>query len=225
MESRVKRVLFLLLMGLGFGPGGAQANLLGELSSADQARIKAGEQVMLTEPIDGYPWPRVIVYQKAPATPREVMAVFFDYDNASHYIPNCLKSAISKEIDPLDHEVDYVIDVPILPDEAYTALNTLSAPSPGVMKAQWRVLKATSIEESRGSLVVEPTEGGSLLRYTNLVKPASRAAIILRGVAMNQMKDTVQALVGEVRLRMKNPAGLRPELARLDTALGKTATP
>jgi len=209
----------LLLGLLVAAPSLVRADLLSELSAADQAKVKAGEQVMLSEPLDGYPWPRVKVYQKSDATPRQVMAVFFDYNNACHYVPNCLKSQIAKTLTARSFDVDYVIDVPILPDEAYTVRNDLTAGLNGQLTVTWNVLHATSIEESKGSLVVEPLGSGSVLRYTNLVKPSSRAAFLLKGMAMSQMRDTVTALINQVKKTAANPAAMAPAMKRLDTAL------
>lgn len=206
-------------------PAGLRANLLSDLSKDDQAKVKAGGQVTLTETLDGYPWPRVRVYEKCSGTPREVMAVFFDYDRACNYIPNCLKSEISRKVDATTFEVDYVIDVPILPDEAYTVRNTLLPLAGDGLKVEWRVLKATSIAESTGNLVVEPFDGGSLLRYTNLVKPSSRAAVLLRGMALSQMKDTVRALVEQVEKCAKNADGMKSPLERLDAAVAGAKSP
>ncbi len=210
----------LLCALVGF-PSVVWAGLLDDLSATDQARVRAGEQVMISESLDGYPWPRVKVYQLVDASSAEVMAVFFDYNNACHYIPNCLKSEISKEIGPRSYEVNYVIDVPILPDEAYTVRNDLSSGANGKLSVMWKVLRATSIEESEGNLVVEPMGSGALLRYTNLVKPSSKAAFLLKGIAMGQMKDTVQALVTQTLAQAKNPPEMKLKLDRLDAALNE----
>lgn len=171
----------------------------------------------MTEDLPGYPWPRVQVFQRVNATPAQVMAVFFDYNNGHTFIPNCLESKISKQLGPRECEVDYRIDVPILPDEAYTVRNALSRATGGALKVDWRVLKATSILESEGNLVVEPLGEGSILRYTNLVKPSSAAAGLLRGVALGQMKETVQAIVAQTE--KVRPGADAPGMKRLDAAL------
>lgn len=196
----------------------AQAGVLNDLSSDDQARVKSGRQIMTSEPLDGYPWPRVRVYQTVNASPREVMAIFFDYDNAKNFVPNCEKSAISKKINARTFEVDYLVNVPILPDEAYTVLNELSGSS-DCLRVDWRVLRATSIKESEGELVVEPLGRGSVLRYTNLVKPGSRAAGLLKGIALGQMKDTVNAIVNQVVLAKRT--GMAEQMSRLEEALSE----
>jgi hypothetical protein len=200
----------------------ARAALLSELSTADQKRVKSGGQVMTSEPLDGYPWPRVRVYQLVQATPAEVMAVFTDYNSGCEFVPNCLKSKISKQISPLVTEVDYVIDVPMLQDEAYTVRDTLSAGAGGTLTVKWKVLKATSIEQSEGNLYAEPFgDGASLIRYTNLVKPSSVAAPLLKGIAMGQMKDTVQAIADQVEKIKAQPQTMKALRDRLDATLGK----
>lgn len=194
---------------------------MSDLSASDQQKVREGGQVMVMDTLDGYPWPRVRVYQAVKATPTEVMAVFTDYDRGREFVPNCLKSKVSKEISPRVTQVDYVIDVPVFADEAYTARNTLSQESGGALRVAWKVLKATSILESEGSLYAEPSGAeGSLIRYTNLVKPSSSAAPLLRNVAMSQMKDTVSAIVGRVQKLKTDPAALQSDLARLNEALG-----
>jgi hypothetical protein len=200
-----------------------RAGLMNELSSADQARVKAGDQVMVTEAVDGYPWPRARIYQRVNATPRQVMAVFFDYDNAHTFVPNCTKSRIARELDARTFDVDYVVSVPVLPSECYTARNELSSSEDGVLKVKWEVLHATSIKESRGNLVVEPLGAEeSIICYTNLVKPGVCGAGLIKGIAMGQMKDTVNAIVGRVVERKRNPQALAPEMDRLASALGET---
>lgn len=200
----------------------AHADLMSELSATDQQKVKSGGQVMVSESLDGYPWPRVRVYQAVKATPREVIAVFTDYNSGCDFVPNCMKSKISKQVSPLVTEVDYLIDVPILADEAYTVRDTLSRGEEGSLKVAWKVLKATSILESEGNIYAEPFgEGGSLIRYTNLVKPSSAAAPLLKGMAMGQMKDTVNAIVEQVEKLKGNPDKMKPLLDRLAAALGK----
>jgi hypothetical protein len=53
------------------------------------------------------------------------------------------------------------------------------------------------------------------------VKPSSVAAPLLKGVATAQMKDTVQAIVGQVEKVKANSAAMKVELERLDAALEK----
>lgn len=196
------------------------AGVLDDLSAADKARVEAGEQVLISTPVPGYPWPRAEIFQRTRLPASAIMAVFFDYNQALNYVPNCKVSKISKQITPVLAEVDYQVDVPVLPDEAYTAENALKRVPGGGYAVYWRVLRATSIESSAGSLYVEPMGDGSVLRYTNLVKPASKAAFLLRSVAISQMKDTVSAIVTEAEsMESKSPIVVKGKIQAMETAL------
>ncbi len=195
-------------------------NLLGGLSAADVKRVDAGEQVLITRAIDGYPWPEAQIYQRTDLSPASLMAIFFDYNQAFRFVPNCKASTISKQITAVLAEVDYEVSIPIFPDEAYTAENALKRLPCGGYAVSWRVIRATSIESSAGSLYVEPHGDGSILRYTNLIKPASRAAGLLRGIMISQMKDTVQAIVDEAEgMRAKSPMVVEGKITAMETAL------
>jgi len=196
------------------------ASILDGLSAADKARIEAGDQVMVSKTLPGYPWPRAQIFQRTKLSPASLMAVFFDYNEAFKFVPNCKVSKVSKQISPVIAEVDYEVDVPVLPDESYTAENSLKRLSGGGYAVYWRVLKSTSIESSEGNLYVEPSGTGSVLRYTNLVKPSSKAAFLLRTVAMTQMKDTVNAIVNHAEsLQSKSPKVVESKIRAMETAL------
>lgn len=191
-----------------------------DLSTDQKSKVDAMEQVMITKAIPGYPWPQARIYQRSTLTPVELMAVFFDYNNAVQYVPNCIVSRVTREISPVRTEVEYEVKVPILKNEVYTAENWLKRTPDNGLKVVWHVLKATSIESSKGMLEVMPYEGGSILRYTNLIKPSSKAAILLRRVALGQMKDTVQAIVTEaLKIQKNDPEELNKKIARLESAL------
>src|SRR6187200_2462592 len=100
--------------------------VMDEITSAQQEQVKKGTQVLFTEDVEGNAWPRVRVYRVVNATPEEMAAVFFDFNNAKDFVPNVLKSEISKKVSSKVVEVDYGIDIPILPDEYYTTRNTLT---------------------------------------------------------------------------------------------------
>ncbi len=194
-------------------------SLLSDLSPADAAQVRKGGQVMITQDVDGKPWPRVQIYQTVKAKPEELMAVFFDYDNAVRFVPNCTKSKVSRLVNPLIHDVDYEVAVPVFADEVYTARNTLSRKA-GRYQVDWRVLRATSIKSSEGSFAVEAHGDGSILRYTNLVEPSSQAAGLLRGIALGQMRDTVTALTTQVEKQRSSEASeLSVRVDRLEQAL------
>lgn len=197
----------------------AVAGVLDDLSPSDREKVLGGGQVVLTEEMEGKPWPRIRIYERVNASPEQVAAVFFDYRNAKSYVPKVIKSDVSKTLSPCVLEVDYGIDVPLLPDELYTARNSLSR-SGDAYRVDWVLVRALQTKHSEGSLFVEPFEGGSILRYTNLVTPGSGMAVVLRLPAIDQMKSTVAAIVRQVELQRKDhPADLERQVVALRTAL------
>lgn len=220
MKSRILRRLFLLSLVFISGPVWADG-VIDELSSAQVDVLKSGKQVVVTEEIAGKPWPKLKVYQIVEASPEEVAAVFVDYNNAKLYTPNLLKSEIVQKVSGKVKDIDYGVDIPILPDEYYTARNTLSCPAKGVYRVDWKLLRAVQTKDSVGCIRIEPYDKNSLICYQNLVTPGSVMAGLLRNKAIEQMRDAVSALVDRVEKHKKsNPAdlerqvqGLRADLA------------
>jgi len=201
----------------------AAEEILADLNPKQTAILLKGEPVSVQHDIPNLPWPKVVVYRLVHATPEEVAAIFFDYKNAKSFIPNLLKSEVSLRRSAQDHEVDYVLDVPLLPDEAYTARNRLASVEDGVYFFDWNLVRATSTKASLGNLRIEPRGKGALMRYTNLVTPNSGMAGLLRSVAVDQMNDTVEALVRRVeKQKSTNPLELQRRVKELRAALLET---
>lgn len=196
------------------------SGILGDLSESQAADVMAGIQVVIQEEIEGKPWPKVRLYQKINAASDEVIAVFFDYKNAKTYIPKILKSEISKRISPCVLEVDYGVDVPILPDEFYTVRNSLHAGAAGAYRVDWTLLRALQTKASEGNLRVEPCAGGAVLCYTNMVTPGSAMAGLLKAKAIEQMRNTVHAIVRKVESQKSgHPDALAAQVAAMHKAL------
>jgi hypothetical protein len=195
-----KRSQFLFLAACALIPslGVAGPSLLDNLSKSDIENVRGGKQILITEDMDGKPWPRVNVYKRVDAKPEEVIAVFCDYRNAKTFVPNVLKSDISKEINGQVCEVDYGVDVPILPDEYYTVRNTIQVMGNEKYQVSWKLVRAMQTKDSEGFIRVEPFEDGSVILYQNLVTPGSSMAGLLRGKAIEQMRQTVTAITEHV---------------------------
>ena len=214
----MKALLLLLL----FCPSLVASSLLEDLDARQIEEVARGGQVVLLQPVEGNPWPRVRVYQKVDASPQEVAAVFFDYKNAKSYVPNVIKSQVSRQVSPCVAEVDYGIDVPILPDEYYTALNTLTSEAGGGYLVTWSLVRALQTKASAGNLRIERWKDGAVIRYTNLVTPSSVMARILRSIAIDQMRSTVRAIVARVeKQKGERPEALKEEIRDLESALKK----
>lgn len=191
--------------------------ILKALNSEQRAQLLAGRQVFVEREIEGKPWPRVQVYELVEATPEEVLAVFSDYERANTYVPDVLSSRIVKRHSPLVHDVEYEVEVPFLPDERYTARNSLGHSPGGTLRVSWKLLAALQTKGAEGNVAVEPFEGGrSVLCYTNLVTPGSAMAGLLRGLALERMRKTVAAIVAKVELeKRERPEELAEQVAEL----------
>jgi len=220
MKTAWQRWQGILVTGLVLATSSLRAGEIAqELSSSYLQQVKDGKLVVITEDITGKPWPRVRVYRRIAAKPEEVAAVFTNYPGATKYIPNLLKSEVAKQVTPCVAEVDYGVDIPILPDEYYTARNSLSMKD-GVYRIDWKLLRATQTKDSEGCLRIEPYGEESLICYRNLVTPGSVMAPLLRGKAIEQMRQTVTAIAREVESQKQDePAKLAKEVEALRAAL------
>jgi hypothetical protein len=106
----------------------AQAQVAATELTAEQHRtVDTGHQVFVAEDVAASSWPRACTYQFVAATPEEAAAVFADYARHAAFIPDIKQSTVSLVIDQRTAEVDYVLDIPIVADEAYTVRDRLSA--------------------------------------------------------------------------------------------------
>lgn len=214
--------LFPLLAFIAWVPLLHADSLLDDLDDTQRGELERGGQVVTMQNMEGKPWPRVKLYQRVDASPEDVAAVFFDYQNAKCFIPKVIKSDITRHVSPCILEVDYGIDVPILPDEFYTVRNELTAGKDGSYCVTWNLVRALQTKASEGSLCIERFQEGAVIRYTNLVTPGSSMAVILKIPAIDQMRNTVQAIVRQVeRQKREHPDSLKKEILTLQEALSK----
>jgi hypothetical protein len=217
---KLSLLTLLVVLGLLAGCSCCQGSLMNELAAGHQAQVKKGGQVSLSEKVEGKPWPRLKIYRTVEATPEEVAAVFCDYDNAKAYVPNVLKSSISNRLSACTVDIDYGLDVPILPDEFYTTRNSVKFIPPDSYRIDWKLVRAVQTKDSVGNLRIEPLGDKALICYENLVTPGSSMAGLLRGKAVQQMNETVEAIAGRVEFQKKsNPEDLKREVEALRAAL------
>jgi hypothetical protein len=216
----------LLAVGLLQTPQLVAESVLSELSASQKGLMKAGDQVVVIENVEGNAWPRVKIYRSIEADPEQVAAIFFDFEEAKSFVPNVFKSEISNRISPCIMEVDYGLDVPIFPDEFYTVRNSLRWLDENSYRFDWKLLRATMTKDSVGNFRVEPWEGKSLVCYENMVTPSSNIAVLLRARAIDQLKETTKALAAHIeKEKATNPAGLKRQIATLRAALRQQPSP
>ena len=204
---------------------GVAAQAVDNLSVQQLEEIRRGQQLVLSEEVPGNAWPKVTVYQWSSAAPEEMAAVFFDYESARTFVPNVLKSAVSKRYSSCEMDVDYTLQIPVLPNEEYRARNTLRQVPGGGYSIRWKLLVARHTKASVGEFLVRPSGGGSIARYEALTTPTSAIAGLLRGRAVAQMKAALAAICREVeRQRQVAPEELSQRVHRLRQALDPEAT-
>lgn len=179
------------------------------LSSRQKAILTSGESLILEEEVPGNPWPRFIVYHLVKATPADIAAVFWDLRLDPAYIPNCLSVTIIGSPAPNVLDGEYTLKMPFfLPDEVYVSRNTLRRHSEEHYEVSWEVLRSRYTKACKGSLNLQKVDGGTLLRYTNVVEPGSRIAGIMKNSASRQVLASVKALVSQVGAESGNRSGL-----------------
>jgi len=190
-------------------------DLLKDLCAKDRQAVEKGESCVTFEDIRGKPWPRVSVYRVISASPAEVAAVFGDYEAATEFVPNLKSSRIDRRTAPNIAEVTYDLNVPLLPDERYTARNKLLTEAQGY-RFEWILLRSLQAESGEGHFSIQPHPKGSVVRYTNLVVPSSGMAGLLRGVAIDQTQDTLEAISDHVeQSRKRRPTQLSQQVQQM----------
>jgi len=182
--------------------GAAVADIAGTLSSSQLSQVKSGQMVVTQKDIPGGVWPQLTVYTLVNAPVATVAAVFRDYDHAQDFQPNLISAKVIARPSPNVCDVEYTSKMPIFGSMVYTVENTFNETKDGV-DVSWKLLKSPMADVSDGSLRVEPFGTGSILRYTNYVKPKSSIAIVAKGAALGEVKNTVAALKAEAEKRAK----------------------
>src|SRR6185437_7379068 len=156
MKNFVLTVVCLGFLASSVSPSQARAGSLWDSLTPDQQKtITQGKQVFLTQDDPSSAWPKVWIYQSVSATPEEMAAVYTDYELETQYVPGLKKAKISNIVNPRTIDVDYVMNVPIFPDEQYTTRNTLSA-SDGAYRIDFTLLHASSTKATVGYARFEP---------------------------------------------------------------------
>lgn len=193
------------------------------LSPAQTDRFGRGEAVQVLEPLTTV-WPRSIVYQFIEATPEECAAVLTDYELQSTYIPRIKVSRVLRRSE-LDADVEYVIDIPLYPDE-----RSVSRQRVVVSAGEYRVIwKTVADSQAKGSIttgiatfkpMVNPrtSRPGTLMIYDQYVVPNSAFAKVpfVRKKAIEASRDAASAIRGQIEREVTSDrARLNGQLARL----------
>lgn len=219
--SRGSQFALLVLFIPIFCQAAVQTAIYDELNDSQKANLQKGEQVVLSQEI-GKPWPKVTVYQRLDATPEESMAVMADCDRHLTFFKDILRSTISQRLSKSTFIVDYTLHLPWpLPDEKYTLKDQLSLTSNrSTYLLNWTMVRADTTHDIQGNVRFETLGTGSIMAYQNLVVPDSQLASLMKGRAIQAVKDAAHSLVKQIyNEKKKNPDLLQNQIHSLKEAL------
>jgi hypothetical protein len=195
----------------------AAAGIYDGLTPDQKNKVQSGQQVVVTQEAAGSAWPKVWVYQRISSTPEEAAAVFADFELAPSYISNLKKAKISKRVSKNTFEIDYLLSVPVLADEAYTVRDVVTSYDQGAAyQVEWNLVRATSTKSSTGYAKFEALGTGTIIAYYNFVVPGAFGSGLVKDRAMRQVRETVDLTVKQVeKLRGSNRSLLDKQIQAL----------
>jgi hypothetical protein len=196
----MRKPLLLLLTILVVAAAPAGAAVVDELGAADRAKLESGQSVMTTIEKPGATWPEVRIYRKVKATPEGVTDLFLDYENADSFIGNLESAVVEKQPDANTKDVRYTVKLPVLFTISYLVRNRYEK-TPEGYTVHWNLLESLFAKSAVGKLRVEPHGDMAVICYANHVEPATRLVAGLRGQAMKEASNTVDAIVKEAERR------------------------
>jgi hypothetical protein len=200
MSAKLSSVFAALLISVGV----AYAAVTSDLSQSQLKQLKAGQLVVIPTDVPGGVWPKLTVYTVVNAPVSTVEGVFRDYAHAQDFQPDIVSAKVISQPSQNVCDVEYTQKMPIFGTTTFTVQNTYSQSSDGGIDVSWKLLKSSMADISDGSLRVEPYGKGSILRYSNYVKPKLGAlAGMAKGAALSSVKNTVSALKAEAEKRAK----------------------
>lgn len=184
----------------------ARGGMFDQLTREQQARLEAGETVVVAREIPGKAWPELTLYRLVAAPPAVVFALFTDYESAPSYTPGMLAAEVIGEPAKDIKDVRYTVRVPVLSRITYTVRNQFLRHGQDIYEVKWNLLESPLASESTGSLRIEPHGNGTLLRYTNHVTPSVPMAGVMKNNARKEAETTVEAIEKEA---VRRAAALR----------------
>jgi hypothetical protein len=193
-----KPMLLLLATLAAAAPVGA--SMVDELGASDRAKLESGQGVLVTVDKPGATWPEVRIYRKVEATPEGVTKLFLDYENAGSFIDNLESAVVEKQPDANTKDVRYTVKLPVLFTISYLVRNRYEK-TPEGYTVHWNLLESIFAKSAVGKLRVEPHGDTAVICYANHVEPATKLVAGLRGHAIKEASNTVDAIVKEAERR------------------------
>ena len=195
----MRKPLILSLIALAFAAP-TRASMVDELADSDRAKLENGQAVLVTVDKPGATWPEVRIYRKVKATPEGVTKLFLDYENAGSFIDNLESAVVEKQPDANTKDVRYTVKLPVLFTISYLVRNRYEK-TPEGYTVHWNLLESIFAKSAVGKLRVEPHGDMAVICYANHVEPATKLVAGLRGHAIKEASNTVDAIVKEAERR------------------------
>lgn len=197
---------------------------LPSLTAEQLERVERGEAVQVLQTLPDSPWPRSTVYQFIDATPEQSAAVLADYALAQEYVPKVKSSRVLRSVNG-ETDVEYVISIPIYPDERSVSRERVS-----IVGAEYHVEWHTIVDStSKGSVTkghatfrpmtnTRTGRAGTLMIHDQSVVPASMFARVpmVRSRAIEASRQTAEAVRKQVEHEVtREPAKLEAQVIRM----------
>jgi len=205
----------------------SSAELFDTLSTRSRAQLERGEQVVRTQDMEGSKWPAVTVHQLVATPPDVAMAVFTDFAQQPSYLRECcgLVQVVVKDAAVAGNQrvlrVFYEVEVPVIANERYELLETLSKGEGGSYTVTWnKVGTGGRADDIVGQASFEPHGNGTLFSYHNYVKMNAFGSGAFARQSVDRTRSTIDAMVKH--MQQEYAAGGRPlrnNIARLRAVL------
>ncbi len=171
-----------------------KTDLKAELNEAELKSVNSREFVIKTEEVQGSPWPEITYYAVIESTALESIGIFAAYDIQKDYVPNIIKSTVSKNVSPTDIITDYELHLPFPLSNARYSHGARLYRFGEDYALEWYMLESTSSEEVRGSAYFSPYNGKTLFRYRSYVKPKSMLGSFVKKAMMKDVNESIVAI-------------------------------
>jgi len=174
-------------------------------SPSDLKVLKKGELILTTKSVKGHTWPEITAYKLIKASVIDSMAIFAAYDYQKKYVPNIIRSEVTKQISPTNIEVTYEFKMPWpLPNGVYVHGHHLSEVN-GDLKLDWYMVESNSADSVKGSAVFSYFgPGQTLMEYKSIVEPSSMFGRFLRKRMLSDTKNTLLKINKTIEELAKN---------------------
>lgn len=195
----------------------SKTDIKSDLSEAELKTVNSGEFVIKMEDVKGSPWPEITYYALIDSTPLESIGLFAAYDIQKDYIPNILKSMVTKSISPTDIITEYVLHLPFpLSNARYTHGARLYKFDDDFVLT-WYMVESTSSEEVRGHVYFTSTNGKTLMRYRTYVKPKSMLGSFVKNAMLKDVKATMIAIKNFIEKNKREQSAINSKYSEFIT--------